>query len=198
MEQHESFARLMARKKKLAKAGEGTSSSVPPTGSAATVPPHSVGALLKSTNIQETPIEVKPDAPEVTKGKIKRKTQEKTSSPPKKWKMGVPPLVGPLDPNVQVADRIQFNLTRDQRKPFKGMTPSESLNIAYELIARASVCLNYIAGTTKPLLVAKLEAATKNLEDVKRDNVALTLRIEEMTKAAEDPRVKAENQLKES
>lgn len=78
------------------------------------------------------------------------------------------------------------------------MTPSESLNMAYKFIARAIVCLNYTAGTTKPLLVAELEAALKNLEDVKKENAALNLRIEEMAKAAEDDRVKASDQLKES
>lgn len=66
------------------------------------------------------------------------------------------------------------------------MTPSESLNMAYELIARANVCLNYTAGTTKPLLVFELEATTKSLEDVKKENIALALRIEEITKAVED------------
>lgn len=60
------------------------------------------------------------------------------------------------------------------------------------------MCLSYTAGTTKPLLVAELEATTKNLEDVKKENTALTQRIEEITKAAEDDRVKAENKPKES
>lgn len=78
------------------------------------------------------------------------------------------------------------------------MTPSESLNMAYELIARASVCLNYTAGTTKPLLVAKLEAAMKSLEDTKKENTALALRIEELTKAAEDDRVVVNEKLKQS
>lgn len=105
MEQHESFARLMARKKKLAKVGEGTSSSVPPTGSAATTPSALVGAPSKPTNTQEITAEVKPNAQEVAKSKTKRKAQEKTPSP-KKRKTSEPLLTGPLDPNVHVPDRL--------------------------------------------------------------------------------------------
>lgn len=78
------------------------------------------------------------------------------------------------------------------------MTPSESLNMAYELIAWASVCLNYTAGKTKPLLVAELETAHRDLEAVKKESTALSLCIEEMTKAVEDERVNAADNLKKA
>lgn len=134
MEQHESFARLMARKKKLAKAEASTSFPAPQTESTATVPSSSVKPTLKLSNIQEAAIDVKPNDPEVSKSKTKRKTQEKSLSPPKRRKTNAPLLTGPLDPNVHVADRLRFNLSVKEKKPFKGMTPSESLNMAYELM----------------------------------------------------------------
>lgn len=107
-------------------------------------------------------------------------------------------LTGPLDPNVHVADRLQFNLNAEEKKPFKGMTPSQSLNMAYELIAQASVCLNYTVGTTKPLLVTELENAQKELAALKEKNDTLSHRLEELTKSAEDEKTKATTALQES
>lgn len=78
------------------------------------------------------------------------------------------------------------------------MTPSESLNMAYELISRASVCLNFTVGTTKPLLVGELETAQKDLEALREENTKLSLRIEEMTKASKDDRNKAAENLKKA
>ncbi|XP_022632808.1 uncharacterized protein LOC111240951 [Vigna radiata var. radiata] len=198
MEQHELFARLMACKKKLAKATEGTSSPIPSTGSSAIVPPSSMNPTLTLTDTKETGTKVRPADPEVPKNKTKRKTQEKSHSPPKRRKTSTPLLTGPLDRNVHVVDRLQFNLNAEEKKPFKGMTPSESLNMAYELIARASVCLNYTARMNKPMLVTELETTMKSLEETKKENTALALRIDELTKAAKNDRVKADNKLKES
>lgn len=152
-------------------------------------------ALTSSIPIPEATQDVKLSHLEIIKAKPKRKAAEKTPSPPKRQKVMGPLLIGPLDPQVHVADCLQFNLTPEERVPFKGMTPSESLNMAYELIARASVCLNYAAGTTKPLLVAELETATHSLNQLKKENATLTARIEELTKPAEDDRVKAKNAL---
>lgn len=78
------------------------------------------------------------------------------------------------------------------------MTPCESLDIAYELMARASVCLNYSAGTTKPPLVSELETTNKNLETAKEEISTLTERLEKANKLAEDERVKAAATLLES
>lgn len=52
-----------------------------------------------------------------------------------------------------------------------------------------SIYLNYSVGTTKPLLVSELETAQKDLEILKKKNIVLTLRAEEITKSAEDDRV---------
>lgn len=187
--------RQMAKKKKLGSTGEGTSSSTKPTGTSVSGA-HSVNPTLKLSDVQ-TLADTKPTDLVATKSKRKRKApHEKTPSPPKRRKTTTPLLTGPLDPNVHVVDRLQFNLNAEERKPFKGMTPSESFNIAYELIARASVCLNYTVGTTKPLLVAELEAATKDLEAARKENTTLSLRIEEITNASEDERLKAADNLK--
>lgn len=58
--------------------------------------------------------------------------------------------------------------------------------------------MNYTVGTNKPLLVAELETALKDLETLKKENTTLSLRIEEITKAAEDDRVKVANSLKKA
>ncbi|XP_022640577.1 uncharacterized protein LOC111242296 [Vigna radiata var. radiata] len=75
------------------------------------------------------------------------------------------------------------------------MTLSEAYNMGYKLIMRAGVCMNYAAGTTKPLLVVELEAANQQVADLKKDNTALTARVEELTKAAEDAKIKAKAAL---
>lgn len=199
MEKHQSFLRVMARKKGLGKAREGTSSPTKPIGAASTAPSRSVNAALKVSSASIPATDTKPIDLEVVKSKAKRKpAQEKTPSPPKKRKVNAPLLAGPLDPNVHVVDRLQYNLNAEEKKPFKGMTPSESLSMAYALIARASICLNYTTGTNKPLLVDELETAHKDLEALKKENTTLSLCIEEITKTAEDDRVKAANDLKEA
>lgn len=48
------------------------------------------------------------------------------------------------------------------------------------------------------MLVAELETAQKDLEDAKKENIALSLHLEETTKAAEDNWVKAADNLKEA
>lgn len=132
-----------------------------------------------------------------TKGKRKQ-TQEKTPSPPKKRKVFGPLLSGSLDQNVHVPDRLQFKLTPEEKKTFKEMSPSESLNMAYELMARASVCLNYSVGTTKPLLVSELETAHKDLATTKKEISSLTERLEKAQKSAEDDQTKAADALLEA
>lgn len=137
-----------------------------------------VNAALK---IHDAVEDSKPTVTIAAKPKGKRKQSlEKTLSHPKKRKMSGPLLAGPLDPNVHVADRLQFNLNAEEKKPFKEMTPSELLNMAYELIARASICMNYFVGTTKPLLVSELETAQQDLEKAQKENTTLTTRIEEI------------------
>lgn len=191
---------MMAWKKKLGKSGEGTSSPTPGTVTvaASSTPSRLVKPALKlSSSIP--PDNTKPIDVDAIKNKSKRKlAQEKTPSPPKRRKTNSPLLTDPLDPNVHVADRLQYNLSAKEKQPFKGMTPSESLNMAYELISRASVCLNFTVGTTKPLLVAELEAAQKDLKTVREENAKLTLCIEELTKTAEDDRNKATENLKKA
>lgn len=189
----------MAWKKSLGKTDEGTSSPAKLTNCSGDTPSHSVNPALKVLDVVIPSTNIKPKDPDVSKNKPKRKpAHEKTPSPPKKRKMNTPLLTSVLDPNVHVSDRLQFNLNAEEKKSFKGMSPSESLNMAYELIARASVCLNYTASTTRPLLVVELENAQKDLEAVRKDNTSLFTRIEEMTKAAEDERVKADNKLKKA
>lgn len=78
------------------------------------------------------------------------------------------------------------------------MTPTEYLDMAYELLARASICLNYSVGTTKPLLVSELENANKSLATAKKEISILTERLEKANKLAEDDRVKAAATLLES
>lgn len=39
-------------------------------------------------------------------------------------------ITGPLDPNVHTADRLQYNLDPAEKKPFKGMTTIEDLDMA--------------------------------------------------------------------
>lgn len=67
--------------------------------------------------------------------------------------------------------------------------------MAYELIARTSVCMNYVIGTTKPLLVVELEAARKDLKTTKKENVKLSYRLEKVEKTAEDDQEKAATAL---
>lgn len=70
MEQHESFAHLMARRKKLAAAGTSTSSTAPQTASpAATIPPASTKSTVKITDNSELTTDVKPSDPAVGKTK---------------------------------------------------------------------------------------------------------------------------------
>lgn len=199
MERHQAFLRMMAWKKSLGKVDEGTSSPAKLASGSGDTPSHTVDPALKVSDTTVPPTDTKPKDLDVLKNKAKRKSaHEKTPSPPKKRKTNTPLLTSVLDPNVHVSDRLQFNLNVEEKKSFKGMSPSESLNMAYELIARASVCLNYTTGTTRPLLVVELENAQKELKKVKKDNTALTTRIEEITKAEEDERVKADNKLKKA
>ncbi|WVZ14217.1 hypothetical protein V8G54_011783 [Vigna mungo] len=177
----------MARKK-LLKAGEGTSSSATATGS----------ANVTLTTLSKVTEDVKVAQPKAIRTKPKRKAAEKTPSPPKRQKTKGPLLTGPLDPQAHVSDLLQYNLTPEERAPFKGMTPSESYNMAYELMARASVCMNYAAGTTKPLLVTELETATDKVNELTKSNAALTARIEELTKAVEGARIKSKTALEAS
>lgn len=190
---------MMARKKSLGKTSEGTSSPAKLISASGSAPSHSVNPTLKVSNTTLPSADTKPNDLDASKNKPKRKpTQEKTPSPPKKKKDEYSLLTGPLDPNVHVSSLLQFNLNAEEKKPFKGMSPSESLNMAYELIAQASVCLNYTVGTTRPLLITKLENAHKDLEVVRKDNTTLSHRIEEMTKDTEDERVKAADNLKKA
>lgn len=197
MEKHQAFLRMMAHKKDLGKVGEGTSSSSKTTPHLA--PSCNVNAALKISDSQTPYAVVKPADPDSSKSEIKRKiAQDKGPSSQKKRKISGPLLFDPLDPNVHVADRLQYNLTPEERKPFKEMSLSESLNMAYELIARASVCMNYFAGTTKPLLVAELEVARKDLETAKKENAKLSCHLEEVEKTTEDDREKAATALTEA
>lgn len=86
MEQHQSFVRMMARKKKLGKVGEGTSSPAQQTGSTSTVTHRSVNPALKVVDTQIPATDTKPINPEAAKGETKRKTQETSPSPPKRRK----------------------------------------------------------------------------------------------------------------
>lgn len=107
MEQHQSFVRMMAQKKKLGKTGEGTSCLALVTVTASSTPSRSVKPTLKLSSTI-LPDDTKPIDVDVVKNKPKRKSaQEKTPSPPKKRKMNAPLLTGPLDPNVFIADRLQ-------------------------------------------------------------------------------------------
>lgn len=184
------------RKKGLSKTNEGISSRTKKSTSTSTPPSRQVNTALKISDTQAPSTDTKPSNLDVSKSKAKRKLpNEKNPSPPKKRKVIAPLLTGPLDLNVHVSDRLQFNMTPEEKKPFKGMTPSESLNMAYELITQASVFMNYFAGTTKPLLVAELETTCKNLEAAQKENTTLSTHLEELQKSAEDERAKAANNL---
>ncbi|XP_022631506.1 uncharacterized protein LOC111240571 [Vigna radiata var. radiata] len=199
MEKHQAFLKMMARKKSLSKGDEGGSSAIKVTSGLGGTPIHVVHPALKLTDTTVPPADTKTKDVDTSKNKTKRKSaQEKTPSPTKRRKVGSSVLTNVLDPTIHVSNRMQFNLNAEEKKPFKGMSPSESLNMAYALIARASVCLNYTASTTRPLLVVELENAQKELEEMKKKNTTLTTRVEELTKTAEDDRVSADNKLKEA
>lgn len=189
----------MARKKALNSGGEGTSSATKVPRGSGNIPAHSgVNPALKLSDTTLPAVDAKTTV-DPPKGKTKRKsTQDKIPSPAKRKKTNSPLLSSVLDPNVHVSDRLQFNLNVEEKKPFKVMTPVESLNMAYELIARASVCLNYTAGTSMPLVFVELEKAHKELDEIKATNTNLSSRIEEITKIAEDNQLEAERKLKEA
>lgn len=188
MEKHQAFARALARKNK--RSGDTT---LPSSNTIA----HSINVALKIHDLSDDPKPVVPAPVTKTKGKRKQ-PYEKTPSPSKKRRNLGLLLSGPPDPNVHVSDCPQFNLSPKEREPFKTMTPTEYLDMAYELLARASICLNYSVRTTKPLLVSELENANKSLATAKKEISILTERLEKANKLAEDDRVKAAATLLES
>ncbi|XP_022642122.1 uncharacterized protein LOC111242562 [Vigna radiata var. radiata] len=190
MEKHQAFARALARKNQ--RSGHVTipsSSTAIPT-SFAPPPP-----LSASKTDDSKPIVIS-SAPK-TKGR-KRSAQEKTPSPTKRKRNSDALLTGPLDPNIHVSDRLEFNLTPEEREPFKKLTPSKASDMAYELLSRAGICLNYDVGTTKPLLVSELEISNKKLEKPQEDVALLTEGLEKANKKAEDDRAKAAASLLKS
>ncbi|XP_022640597.1 uncharacterized protein LOC111242300 [Vigna radiata var. radiata] len=162
MEKHQTFARTLARKNK--RSGHVTLPSSATVAPSSSTPPPPVNTLKTD---ESKPIIISSAAK--TKGK-KCQPQEKTPSPPKKKRNLGPLLSGPLDPNIYVSDRLEFNLSLEEREPFKKLTPSEASDMPYELLSRASICLNYAVGTIKPLLVSELEITNKKTGERKRGN----------------------------
>lgn len=190
MEKHQAFARALARKNQ--RSGHVTvpsSSTAAPSSSALPAP------LTVPKTDESKPIVIS-SGPR-TKSR-KRPSQEKTPSPPKKKKLSSRLLTGLLDPNMHVSDRLEFNLSPEEREPFKKLTPSEASDMAYEFLSRAGICMNYAAGTTKPLLVSELEISNNQLTKAKEEVSSLTERLEKANKLLEDERVKAAASLLES
>lgn len=75
---------------------------------------------------------------------------------------------------MHVAERLQFNLTPEENKPFKGMSRGEALDMAYELNAWASICMNYAADSTKSLLAEELDTVRQDLDAVEKKNTELS------------------------
>ncbi|KOM47838.1 hypothetical protein LR48_Vigan07g154200 [Vigna angularis] len=185
MEKHQAFMHMMARKKDLEKSGEGTSSP-------SKIVTHKtlfqgVNSTLKISNTEKpSPAPTKPSSAGIPKGDVKRKLSHDKSLPlNKKKKITGPLLSRPLDPLVHVAERLQYNL--------KQMSPDEALDMAYELTARASICMNYVAGSAKCLLVEELDTdsrvkatialtqAQDDLHQLKRTNDDLKLDLQKDT-----------------
>ncbi|KOM27495.1 hypothetical protein LR48_Vigan431s000900 [Vigna angularis] len=173
MEKHQAFLRMMARKKDLEKPGEGTSPYEIVTQKSPS--PH-VNRALKILDIEKpSPVLAKPSNAGVPKDDTKRKLpRDKPIPSNKKRKIPSPLLFGPLEPHVQVAERIQFNLTPEEKIPFKQMLPSEALDMAYALTTRASICMNYDAGSIKSLLAEELDTVRQELETSLRDSLPST------------------------
>ncbi|BAU01527.1 hypothetical protein VIGAN_11078000 [Vigna angularis var. angularis] len=195
MEKHQAFMRMMARKKNLEKSGEGTSS--PSWIVAHKTPTQSMNPALQISDT-EKPLSapVKASSVNAPANDSKKKLPRDKGTPMnKKRKITGPVLFGPLDPLIHVAERLQYNPTPEEKIPFKRMSPGEASDMAYELIARASVCMNYAAGSTKSLLTEELDTVRQDLEASQKKNAELTRHLEEIMKIAEDNRAKVASAL---
>ncbi|KOM29349.1 hypothetical protein LR48_Vigan647s001000 [Vigna angularis] len=168
MEKHQAFLHMMSRKKDLEKSGEGTSSSKMVTHKSPST--HATTTLKASDSEKPSFASTKPPSTNAPRDDSKKKIpRDKPVPSNKKRKITGPLLSGPLDPHA--------------------------LNMAYELTARANICMNYAAGSTKSLLAEELDTVRQELESSKKANVELSLRLEDALKVAEDGRVKATTAL---
>ncbi|KOM25938.1 hypothetical protein LR48_Vigan205s007500 [Vigna angularis] len=195
MKKHQAFLRIMARKKDLEKSSEGTSSPSKIVTQKAPLS-HVNPALKLSENEKPSLVPAKPSSAGVPKDDTKRKlSRDKPVSFNKKRKITSPLLSGPLDPLVHVAKWLQYNLTPKEKIPFKWMSTGKALDMAYELNARASICMNYAAGSTKSLLSEELDIVRQELETSQKENAELSRCLEEALKAFEESREKAATAL---
>lgn len=51
--------------------------------------------------------------------------------------------------NVRIVERLRYNLGPEEKKPFKGMSTVEALDMAYELNVWSNICMTYAASFTK-------------------------------------------------
>lgn len=65
---------------------------------------------------------------------------------------------------------LEYNLDPGEKKPFKGMTTTEALDMAYELNVRSNLCMAFAAGSAKSLIAEELEIATQDLENSQKGN----------------------------
>lgn len=130
MEKGKGFVMMMAWcKEELQKTREGTSLAIRPPISKSTGPSHTVNAALRIGPEPEPSLTPLPSpAPKIypRKGGGKRTSSwEKSSSSHKTSKRKVlkgPLITGLLDLNVRITECLQYNLTLEEKKPFKGMT----------------------------------------------------------------------------
>ncbi|KOM37569.1 hypothetical protein LR48_Vigan03g095100 [Vigna angularis] len=187
MEKHRAFLAMMVRKKEeLKKTGEGTSS--PNVVGLKNPTPRSVHSAPKVSadqpfNVPLTiPEEVHPESS--AKRKMSREKSVSSNKKSKKKTLEGPLCTGPLDPSLSIVERLQYNLQPDEKKPFREMSPSEALDMAYEL-----------TGAAKSLMVEELETARQDLEAAQKENINLLLRLIETLKIAEDDCTKATTSL---
>lgn len=91
-----------------------------------------------------------------------------------------PLLTASLDLNVRIVERLQYNRTPEEKKPFIGMSPTEALDMTYELSAQANICMNYATGSTKSLVAEELDVVRQDLETTQKENTELSRRLKEL------------------
>lgn len=88
-------------------------------------------------------------------------------------------ITGPLDPNMRIANHLQYNLDPEEKKPFKGIIVEEALDMAYEMNILSNLCMAYAAGPAKSFTAEELETTRQDLENSQKANEDLARHLEE-------------------
>ncbi|KOM49241.1 hypothetical protein LR48_Vigan08g006800 [Vigna angularis] len=142
-------------------------------------------------------------APPTSNVKGKRKSSKENFVSSHKRSKGSSPegplLIGTLDPNVQVANCTQFNLSPKEKTFFKGMTAKVATDMDYELRIRSNICMAYTIGTPKGIVsTEELQVVQQDLEAALKANEELDQYLEETQKTNEENRKKAMTALTEA